>query len=66
MIARHAIAIAACIGVNEVAYAVQHWYPSAGVLAGWFAALIYVQLLKGIKCAFQKPPLANRTSRPIW
>ena len=49
MIARHALIITACIGVNAVAYAVQHWYPPSGVLAGWFAALIYVQLLKGIK-----------------
>lgn len=49
MIRAHLIALLLCSALQVGAYAVQYRWPWAGVLAGWTAALIYMQLIKGIQ-----------------
>lgn len=49
MIRASLIALPLCAALQLGAYAVQYRWPAAGVLAGWFAAYIYLELIKGLR-----------------
>lgn len=49
MIRASLIALLLCTTLQIGAYAVQYHWPGAGVLAGWFAAYIYLELIKGLR-----------------
>lgn len=42
-------AIAVAVALQVLAYAIQSRYPSAGVFAGWVAAMLYIYIIKGIR-----------------